>query len=258
MAYVEPMICGPCPPQGLGKRRQVGCDSSNCIGACGPSRSPKKRKTCNFAQGCDKQAKAGGFCIAHGGAVSKKSRCKFPQGCEKQGKTGGFCIAHGGTFIKCKHVDGCQKKAQAGGFCKSHGGLRLRTICRHPDGCNKQSKVGRYCKAHSKLVSAVDVLLNVDSSVSATASGSVLNQSSGVASTVKPNSLTSSLGPWIQEPDSDTSDDDEAISRKGKHLEGEQKTLQHLKQQLQQQGSSEGDDDDEDEEEEEEEELQQE
>ena len=48
---------------------------------------PSKCKT----EGCDKQAKAGGHCRAHGGG----RRCQT-EGCNKHDQGGGRCIAHGG------------------------------------------------------------------------------------------------------------------------------------------------------------------
>jgi hypothetical protein len=65
--------------------------------------------------GCTNGARAGGFCIAHGGGP----RCPVP-GCTKGARAGGFCIAHGGG-PRCKE-SGCTKGALAGGFCSAHGG----------------------------------------------------------------------------------------------------------------------------------------
>ena len=73
-------------------------------------------------QGCDKHAKAGGHCIAHGGG----RRCQT-EGCDKHAsKKVGHCIAHGGGR-RCQ-TEGCDKQAQGGGRCKAHGGGRRRKV----------------------------------------------------------------------------------------------------------------------------------
>ena len=88
----------------------------------GTSRTARTR-TCKHEDGCEKDAKKGGFCMAHGG-TSRTHTCKHEDGCEKQSQgKGGFCIAHGGTGSKCKHESGCDKQPRGkGGFCVAHGG----------------------------------------------------------------------------------------------------------------------------------------
>ena len=71
--------------------------------------APMQRKRCQV-DGCDKFAKTGGHCWAHGGG----KRCQV-EGCDKSARSGGRCIAHGGGKRKRCHVDGCDKFAKTGG-----------------------------------------------------------------------------------------------------------------------------------------------
>ncbi|KAG1701006.1 hypothetical protein DVH05_011251 [Phytophthora capsici] len=93
-------------------------------------------KLCGMA-GCNKRAKAGGFCIAHGGGL----RCS-EEGCTKHAVSLGLCISHGGG--KRCNVEGCLNASRKNGVCWSHGGKRLCKL----DGCNKGPKSGGYCWSH--------------------------------------------------------------------------------------------------------------
>ena len=85
----------------------------------------------------------------HGGTKAR-AKCKHPDGCERQAKKGGLCIAHGGTGKKCKHSDGCDKQAHRGGLCIAHGGTHVKAKCKHPDGCEKWQQKGGLCTRHFK------------------------------------------------------------------------------------------------------------
>ncbi|KAL3662097.1 hypothetical protein V7S43_012901 [Phytophthora oleae] len=93
-------------------------------------------KLCGMA-GCNKRAKAGGFCIAHGGGL----RCS-EEGCTKHAVSLGLCISHGGG--KRCNVEGCLNASRKNGVCWSHGGKRLCKL----EGCNKGPKSGGYCWSH--------------------------------------------------------------------------------------------------------------
>ncbi|RLN89695.1 hypothetical protein BBJ28_00013546 [Nothophytophthora sp. Chile5] len=104
-------------------------------------RSEKAKRTsnaklCGMAE-CLKRAKAGGYCIAHGGGL----RCS-EAGCQKHAVSLGLCISHGGGK-RCT-VDGCLNASRKNGVCWSHGGKRLCKL----DGCNKGPKSGGYCWSH--------------------------------------------------------------------------------------------------------------
>ena len=61
--------------------------------------------------------------------------CKHPDDCEKDARKGGLCIAHGGTQVrtKCKDPDGCEKRAQGkGGLCTRH--LKAELAAQDPVG----------------------------------------------------------------------------------------------------------------------------
>ena len=66
-------------------------------------------------QGCDKWAKAGGLCTAHGGGKP----CSM-EGCGMLAVSRGLCRKHGGS--KPCSVEGCDKQPQGGheGMCKRH------------------------------------------------------------------------------------------------------------------------------------------
>ena len=57
-------------------------------------------------------------------------RCKWAEGCEKHAAKGGFCISHGGKHgaRKCKHPDGCERVSQKGGMCKRHFKLHMQGL----------------------------------------------------------------------------------------------------------------------------------
>ncbi|KAG7397621.1 hypothetical protein PHYBOEH_000442 [Phytophthora boehmeriae] len=93
-------------------------------------------KLCGMAD-CNKRAKAGGFCIAHGGGL----RCS-EEGCQKHAVSLGLCISHGGGK-RCT-VEGCLNASRKNGVCWSHGGKRLCKL----EGCNKGPKSGGYCWSH--------------------------------------------------------------------------------------------------------------
>ncbi|KAL4102476.1 hypothetical protein PRIC1_006221 [Phytophthora ramorum] len=93
-------------------------------------------KLCGMAD-CNKRAKAGGFCIAHGGGL----RCS-EEGCAKHAVSLGLCISHGGGK-RCT-VEGCLNASRKNGVCWSHGGKRLCKL----EGCNKGPKSGGYCWSH--------------------------------------------------------------------------------------------------------------
>jgi len=93
-------------------------------------------KLCGMAD-CNKRAKAGGFCIAHGGGL----RCS-EEGCTKHAVSLGLCISHGGGK-RCT-VEGCLNASRKNGVCWSHGGKRLCKL----EGCNKGPKSGGYCWSH--------------------------------------------------------------------------------------------------------------
>lgn len=99
-------------------------------------RRPNSAKLCGMAD-CKKRAKAGGFCIAHGGGL----RCS-EEGCQKHAVSLGLCISHGGGK-RCT-VDGCMNASRKNGVCWSHGGKRLCKL----EGCNKGPKSGGYCWSH--------------------------------------------------------------------------------------------------------------
>jgi hypothetical protein len=86
---------------------------------------------------CKKRAKAGGFCIAHGGGL----RCS-EAGCQKHAVSLGLCISHGGGK-RCT-VEGCLNASRKNGVCWSHGGKRLCKL----EGCTKGPKSGGYCWSH--------------------------------------------------------------------------------------------------------------
>ncbi|DBA05326.1 TPA: hypothetical protein N0F65_007488 [Lagenidium giganteum] len=104
--------------------------------------SPEKSKRTNSAKLCGmdccrKRAKAGGYCIAHGGGL----RCS-EEGCQKHAVSLGLCISHGGGK-RCT-IDGCLNASRKNGVCWSHGGKRLCKL----EGCNKGPKSGGYCWSH--------------------------------------------------------------------------------------------------------------
>lgn len=100
------------------------------------SKRTSNAKLCGMA-GCSKRAKAGGFCIAHGGGL----RCS-EEGCQKHAVSLGLCISHGGGK-RCT-VEGCMNASRKNGVCWSHGGKRLCKL----EGCNKGPKSGGYCWSH--------------------------------------------------------------------------------------------------------------
>ncbi|KAG7377115.1 hypothetical protein PHYPSEUDO_012151 [Phytophthora pseudosyringae] len=100
------------------------------------ARRSSNAKLCGMAE-CSKRAKAGGFCIAHGGGL----RCS-EAGCAKHAVSLGLCISHGGGK-RCT-VDGCVNASRKNGVCWSHGGKRLCKL----EGCNKGPKSGGYCWSH--------------------------------------------------------------------------------------------------------------
>ncbi|CAH0479847.1 unnamed protein product [Peronospora belbahrii] len=142
-------------------------------------------RRCGFPE-CQKTAKRGGLCIAHGGGkkcsvegcvtsvVSRGccvahgggKRCQAPA-CAKSAQSGGFCWIHGGGK-KCGFL-GCKKRAQSGGACILHGGgkrcrvegcdkvVQYDGLCISHGGyrkclsikCDKRVQVDSYCQAHS-------------------------------------------------------------------------------------------------------------
>ncbi|TMW65528.1 hypothetical protein Poli38472_008170 [Pythium oligandrum] len=111
-----------------------GCDSPCDAGD--RSKRSNSAKLCGMEQ-CKKRAKAGGYCIAHGGGL----RCS-EEGCQKHAVSLGLCISHGGGK-RCT-VDGCLNASRKNGVCWSHGGKRLCKL----EGCNKGPKSGGYCWSH--------------------------------------------------------------------------------------------------------------
>uniref|UniRef100_K3WD46 WRKY19-like zinc finger domain-containing protein n=1 Tax=Globisporangium ultimum (strain ATCC 200006 / CBS 805.95 / DAOM BR144) TaxID=431595 RepID=K3WD46_GLOUD len=100
------------------------------------SKRTSSAKLCGMSE-CRKRAKAGGYCIAHGGGL----RCS-EEGCQKHAVSLGLCISHGGGK-RCT-IDGCLNASRKNGVCWSHGGKRLCKL----DGCNKGPKSGGYCWSH--------------------------------------------------------------------------------------------------------------
>lgn len=100
------------------------------------SKRTSSAKLCGMHD-CRKRAKAGGFCIAHGGGL----RCS-ESGCDKHAVSLGLCISHGGGK-RCT-VEGCLNASRKNGVCWSHGGKRLCKL----EGCNKGPKSGGYCWSH--------------------------------------------------------------------------------------------------------------
>lgn len=100
------------------------------------SKRTSSAKLCGMSE-CRKRAKAGGYCIAHGGGL----RCS-EEGCQKHAVSLGLCISHGGGK-RCT-IDGCLNASRKNGVCWSHGGKRLCKL----EGCNKGPKSGGYCWSH--------------------------------------------------------------------------------------------------------------
>ncbi|KAF1332926.1 hypothetical protein FI667_g3194, partial [Globisporangium splendens] len=100
------------------------------------SKRTSSAKLCGMSE-CRKRAKAGGYCIAHGGGL----RCS-EEGCQKHAVSLGLCISHGGGK-RCT-IEGCLNASRKNGVCWSHGGKRLCKL----DGCNKGPKSGGYCWSH--------------------------------------------------------------------------------------------------------------
>ena len=80
----------------------------------------RARRVCR-EQGCDKQARAGGLCMAHGGGTQKP--CSI-EGCGTLANSKGLCVKHGGGTQKPCSVEGCGTLAKSGGLCWKHGGHR--------------------------------------------------------------------------------------------------------------------------------------
>nr|CCA21910.1 conserved hypothetical protein [Albugo laibachii Nc14] len=125
--------------------RSISNSSASTVSSSGSSlmedSTPRKRvnysgKLCGMSD-CMKRAKAGGFCIAHGGGL----RCSVSE-CNKHAVSLGLCISHGGGK-RCK-TDGCSNASRKDGLCWSHGGKRL---CEW-EGCTKGPKVGGFCWSH--------------------------------------------------------------------------------------------------------------
>jgi hypothetical protein len=57
---------------------------------------------------------------------SAKRVCR-EQGCDKWAKAGGLCIAHGGGNRKPCSIEGCGTLANSRGLCWKHGGVTPRT-----------------------------------------------------------------------------------------------------------------------------------
>lgn len=113
------------------------CSSdSGSESASDKSKRANSAKLCGMTE-CRKRAKAGGYCIAHGGGL----RCS-EEGCQKHAVSLGLCISHGGGK-RCT-IDGCLNASRKNGVCWSHGGKRLCKL----DGCNKGPKSGGYCWSH--------------------------------------------------------------------------------------------------------------
>lgn len=100
------------------------------------SKRTSSAKLCGMSE-CRKRAKAGGYCIAHGGGL----RCS-EEDCQKHAVSLGLCISHGGGK-RCT-IEGCLNASRKNGVCWSHGGKRLCKL----DGCNKGPKSGGYCWSH--------------------------------------------------------------------------------------------------------------
>ncbi|GAB9470101.1 hypothetical protein Gpo141_00007356 [Globisporangium polare] len=105
-------------------------------GGCDKSKRTNSAKLCGMSE-CRKRAKAGGYCIAHGGGL----RCS-EEGCQKHAVSLGLCISHGGGK-RCT-IEGCLNASRKNGVCWSHGGKRLCKL----EGCNKGPKSGGYCWSH--------------------------------------------------------------------------------------------------------------
>jgi hypothetical protein len=111
-------------------------DSEGAYEANDRNKRSNSAKLCGM-QDCKKRAKAGGYCIAHGGGL----RCA-EKGCQKHAVSLGLCISHGGGK-RCT-VEGCLNASRKNGVCWSHGGKRLCKL----EGCNKGPKSGGYCWSH--------------------------------------------------------------------------------------------------------------
>jgi hypothetical protein len=136
-------------PTGNTRRRRKlcqfpeGCDKG-AIGSTMFCKAHGGGKRCQYPEGCDKSAKESTmFCIAHGGG----NRCHYPDGCDKsaEGSTT-FCIAHGGGK-RCQYPEGCAKSARGSTmFCAGHGGGKR---CQYPEGCGKSARGSTiFCTAH--------------------------------------------------------------------------------------------------------------
>ena len=79
-------------------------------------------------QGCDKWAKAGGLCRAHGGGSPRTKPCSM-EGCGTLAVSKGLCWKHGGGTPRTKpcSVEGCGKLAQSRGLCFKHGGGKRKS-----------------------------------------------------------------------------------------------------------------------------------
>lgn len=134
--------CG-CPPVSIAPARPTICPVvRSAAGDAGKkAAAPAKKKVykkCSVEE-CDKDAKKGGLCIAHGGG----KRCQG-DGCEKtaQGTTD-FCKAHGGGK-RCQ-AGGCTKSAQGvTDFCAAHGGGKQCSV----EKCGKLARPGGLCVTH--------------------------------------------------------------------------------------------------------------
>ncbi|CAI5710369.1 unnamed protein product [Hyaloperonospora brassicae] len=110
--------------------------SPDCSNTCDRAKRTAAAKLCGKTD-CNKRAKAGGFCISHGGGL----RC-INAHCTKHALSLGLCIRHGGGK-RCT-VEGCYNASRKAGVCWSHGGKRQCKV----EGCNKGPKTGGYCWRH--------------------------------------------------------------------------------------------------------------
>jgi hypothetical protein len=128
----------------VGKCSVEGCEkNSKKGGVCIAHGAVMKR--CSV-EGCGNGSLKGGVCITHG-AITK--RCSV-EGCEKNSKKGGVCMRHGAKIKKKRcSVEGCEKGSLKGGVCMRHGAIKKRCSV---EGCEKYSKKGGVCMVHGAKI----------------------------------------------------------------------------------------------------------
>ncbi|KDO18633.1 hypothetical protein SPRG_15968 [Saprolegnia parasitica CBS 223.65] len=91
--------------------------------------------------GCNNIVYARKLCVRHGG----KPQCRH-DGCDANARGGGFCARH--AKVQVKHVciePLCNNVAHAKSKCVRHGGGRR---CREPE-CNTLARLGGLCRRHA-------------------------------------------------------------------------------------------------------------